>query len=80
MARAQPPPTATNLGAKTFVAFLLGLSVGLLLVGPVVPEMLEPMLTSPGSGTNTLLLLGVLALAILVGVLVVAFQALFTDR
>lgn len=80
MSRSAPTPSATNAGAKTFVSFLLGVGLGLALVSPVVPEVIEPLLADPASGTNSVLLLGVLALTILVGVLVVAFQALFSDR
>lgn len=80
MSRAPPTPTATNVGAKTFVAFMVGVGIGLALVAPVFDQTFGPLLAVEGMGSNSMLLLGLLALAILVGVLVVAFQALFSDR
>lgn len=80
MSQQPPTPTATNVGAKTFVSFVLGIGLGLALVAPVYAQTLGPVLSIEGMESNSVLLLGLLGLTVLVGVLIVAFQALFSNR
>lgn len=72
-----PRPTARGgsvLGPKTFLAFLTGVVIGLLLVAPVIPEAAVAALASLARSGGAVIAIGVLALAILMLLMAVLYQ------
>lgn len=70
---------ATTKGGRTFspltfVAFVLGMGIGFVLVSPVLPERFGTSLVGIVQGSGTVILAGVLALAALMVLLAVLYQ------
>lgn len=62
------------LGPKTVLAFGVGVSVGLVLVAPVIPETAGKAIGGIIEAGGTVILIGVLALALLMVILAILYQ------
>jgi hypothetical protein len=62
------------LGPKTFLAFIAGIVVGLLLVAPVIPEAVVGALAGLVDSGGAVIAVGVLALAVLMVLMAVLYQ------
>lgn len=70
-------PTARGrsvLGPKTFLAFIAGVGVGLLLVAPVIPEAVVAALAALVDSGGAVIAVGVLALAVLMVLMAILYQ------
>lgn len=73
MAKHAPPGGGAG-NAKTFFSFVLGMATGLALVMPVLPTTAGSLASSSPEGVGRVVLVGVLALAVLVGGVALVFQ------
>lgn len=70
-------PTARGgspFGPMTFVAFFIGIGIGLVLVTPVLPQTFETALGLIVRAGGTVIITGVLALAVLMVMLAIMYQ------
>lgn len=74
MAKNAPPPGSAASNAKTFISFILGIAMGLAIVMPVIPETVGSLAALSTQGVGRVVLIGVLALAVLVGGVALVFQ------
>lgn len=67
-------PVGAAGNAKTFFSFVLGMATGLALVMPVLPTTAGSLAADSPQGVGRVILVGVLALAVLVGGVALVFQ------
>lgn len=74
MAKSAPPPGSAASNAKTFFSFVLGIALGFALVVPVLPTTASSLAAGSPQGVGRVIMVGVLALAVLVGGVALVFQ------